>query len=605
MLEALSQPKELSALTVPRIGMLAACILVAMGSGTNYAFSAYAPQLGERLKLTHTQLNIVGIAGNIGVFSSAPVWGRCVDRYGPKPLFATAFVLLLTGYSGIRYSYHAGAIPSDFPSSGLRFASLALCNFMTGVAGTAGIMGSVNTTARTFPDHARASTTGIVLSGFGLSAFFFSTIAGLFSPGDTSSLLLLLTVGTAFPMILGFFFVHPIPWKPNNRGTPANRNREPENFASTSNTIYHRCAEYDSCTPLLGGQDGALVCNCYQGTAAGASSHPESTPEAFLTPQTVRSEDPFSNLSADVRRMLDRRRAAEGDVGSELASQPSQSSGEANIHGWALWKTCDFWLCFSIFGLLTGTGLMYINNVGTISQALIAQANPDYDIAYAARVQAKQVTIVSLMNCLGRICFGSLSDFTKHRLHRPRSYCFVAASTAFLLVQVVLQQSITDVASLSWGSAMLGFVYGGSFSLLPTLCIGYFGLAHFSENFGFATLSPIFTGYLFSIAFGKTLDLHELPPELGQDGGVGNSSSSHPSILHPPAERHRCLEGSACYAEAFTVTILACLVALALSVWMSWRDFRRMDSEEVEYGVDGGYGASSKPGSCRRTVESG
>ncbi len=101
MVEALAQPKELAALATPRIGMLAACILVAMGSGTNYvsfdnvfpspdrhltnsgqAFSgeyrliisrqelscvhhlAYAPQLGERLKLTHTQLNIVGIAGN-------------------------------------------------------------------------------------------------------------------------------------------------------------------------------------------------------------------------------------------------------------------------------------------------------------------------------------------------------------------------------------------------------------------------------------------------------------------------------------------------------------------------------------------------------------
>lgn len=133
-------------------------------------------------------------------------------------------------------------------------------------------------------------------------------------------------------------------------------------------------------------------------------------------------------------------------------------------------------------------------------------------------------------------------------------------------------------------------------------------IAHFSENFGFATLSPIFTGYLFSVAFGKTLDLHELTPELGEEG-MGSSSGSRPSILHLPAERHRCLEGSACYAEAFTVTILACLVALALSVWMSWRDWRRMDSEEVEYavdeGYDGGYRASSKPGSCRRTVESG
>ncbi|KAF4566261.1 hypothetical protein EYR36_011677 [Pleurotus pulmonarius] len=478
MVEALAQPKELAALTTPRIGMLAACILVAMGSGTNYvsfdnvfpspdrhftnpgqAFSAYGPQLGERLKLTHTQLNIVGIAGNIGVFSSAPVWGRFTDQYGPKPLFATAFVLLLTGYSGIRYSYDAGAIPSDLPLSRLSYALLTLCNFMTGVAGTAGIMGSVNTVAKTFPDRARATTTGIVLSGFGLSAFFFSTIASLFSPGDTSSLLFLLTVGTAFPMIFGFFFVHPIPWKLNHRGT-----RDTENFASTSTTIYHRCTEYDSSTPLLGGQDGAMVCNCYQGTAASAS---QSTPDAFLTPQTVRWEDPFSNLSADVRRMLDRR--VEGDPEDASQRSPGSLNGEANIYGWALWTTCDFWLCFSIFGL-------YINNVGTISQALIAQEDPEYDTAYAARVQAKEVTIVSLMNCLGRICFGFISDFTKHRLHRPRSYCFVAASAAFLLVQVILQQLITGVDSLSWGSAMLGFVYGGSFSLLPTLCIGYFGL---------------------------------------------------------------------------------------------------------------------------------
>ncbi len=54
-----------------------------------------------------------------------------------------------------------------------------------------------------------------------------------------------------------------------------------------------------------------------------------------------------------------------------------------------------------------------INNVGTISQALIAQEDPEYDPAYAARVQAKQVTIVSLMNCLGRICFGMYVSCTQ------------------------------------------------------------------------------------------------------------------------------------------------------------------------------------------------
>src|SRR5258708_5592737 len=56
----------------------------------------------------------------------------------------------------------------------------------------------------------RASTTGLVISGFGLSAFFFSTVSHFF-PGDTSSFLLLLALGTSTPMIIGFFFVRPIP----------------------------------------------------------------------------------------------------------------------------------------------------------------------------------------------------------------------------------------------------------------------------------------------------------------------------------------------------------------------------------------------------------
>jgi hypothetical protein len=57
----------------------------------------------------------------------------------------------------------------------------------------------------------RGTTTALVISGFGLSAFLFSTIAHIAFSGDTSSFLLLLALGTSFPMILGFFLVHPIP----------------------------------------------------------------------------------------------------------------------------------------------------------------------------------------------------------------------------------------------------------------------------------------------------------------------------------------------------------------------------------------------------------
>lgn len=58
--------------------------LVALSAGSNYGFSSYSPQLQERLALTSTQINIVGVMGNVGVYLSGPFWGRLVDKRGPK-----------------------------------------------------------------------------------------------------------------------------------------------------------------------------------------------------------------------------------------------------------------------------------------------------------------------------------------------------------------------------------------------------------------------------------------------------------------------------------------------------------------------------------------
>ncbi|KIJ06342.1 hypothetical protein PAXINDRAFT_100943, partial [Paxillus involutus ATCC 200175] len=163
-------------LSVPRIVTLLGSILVSIGSGTNYIYSAYAPQLGARLHVSHTQLNVIGLAGNMGVYSSGPVWGRIVDTKGPRIPLIGAFFLLLVGYSGIKKMYDDG-IGDASTVSALHFAVLVLCGFMTGLAGNAGLAAAANTTAKSFPDSSRATTTGLVFSGFGLSAFWFSTIA--------------------------------------------------------------------------------------------------------------------------------------------------------------------------------------------------------------------------------------------------------------------------------------------------------------------------------------------------------------------------------------------------------------------------------------------
>ena len=130
---------------------------------------AYSPQLGTRLKISHTQLNIVALAGNgaesrafqhttwrfsVGTNSSGPIWGRIVDSRGPRILLACGFVFLLTGYSGIKYLYDAGLAPDALSAPSTTFYALLFCSFLTGVGGAGGFTSSVNSTAKTFPDRA-------------------------------------------------------------------------------------------------------------------------------------------------------------------------------------------------------------------------------------------------------------------------------------------------------------------------------------------------------------------------------------------------------------------------------------------------------------------
>ncbi|EDQ99776.1 uncharacterized protein LACBIDRAFT_315269 [Laccaria bicolor S238N-H82] len=48
----------------------------------------------------------------IGVYASGPIWGRIVDRRGPRILLACGFMFLFGGYSGIRHLYDEG-VPDD------------------------------------------------------------------------------------------------------------------------------------------------------------------------------------------------------------------------------------------------------------------------------------------------------------------------------------------------------------------------------------------------------------------------------------------------------------------------------------------------------------
>ncbi|KAH9009957.1 MFS general substrate transporter, partial [Lactarius hengduanensis] len=470
----------------------------------------YLPQLGTRLHLTHTQLNIFAIAGNVGMYTSGLFWGRLGDARGPRPLLVGAFVFLLTGYSGIRGLFNAG-LGNESELSQLRFVLLVMCSFFTGVGGNAGMLSAMSATAKSFPDYFRAVVLGVVMSGFGLSAFFFSSISHALFPGNASDFLLVLGLGTALPMVLGFFFVRPIP------------------------------------LPLTAGEVGSPV--NYQSLST--------DPGVF--------QDHGSNSTHLVFQSDEDEEADSHEAVPLHAPRPHahvRLGRGVDLHRWSLWKSIDFWIVCSIHILLSGTGLMYINNVGAIAQALFARGNPGYDEAESSAWQAAQVSVISLANCLGRILIGITADTVKSRAHVPRSFCMPLVSTLFVFALLLLIV-IDDVHHLWVASGFVGLAYGCWFGLLPTISIEWFGLTHFSENWGIISVFPAIGGNLFSLAFGRNLDAHD--PTTAE---ISSPTSGAP----PSISAHQCLTGRECYVQSLYLNIFACTdCPCAISLGMATR----------------------------------
>lgn len=132
-------------MTAGRYRSLALASLASLSAGTNYLYSSWSPQLTERLALSSTSTNLIGVCGNLGVYLTGPFSGIVVDRQGPRLVLAFAGFSLLMGYASL-YSIYSS--PSAFKHVGI--LGLSLANAMTGIGSSAALSASVNTVAKSF-----------------------------------------------------------------------------------------------------------------------------------------------------------------------------------------------------------------------------------------------------------------------------------------------------------------------------------------------------------------------------------------------------------------------------------------------------------------------
>ena len=261
--------------------------------------------------------------------------GILIDAKGPRSGVFVGAVALALGYFPLYSAYEKGA-------GSLPVAVLCIASFLTGLGSCSAFSGAIKVCATNWPQH-RGTATAFPLSGFGLSAFAFTTIGGFAFPDDTGSLLLLLAIGTFVMVFIGMFFLRMLPPTSVYQHVPTDDDDRPELLRGDSNEL-HRS---NSKTSKKSGRSGA-------GVDPGKRSflcleHVEEGP-------TIRAE---SHEAAD----------EDSSLLSYTGDHPDQDKTSANdrhhshnpdITGWALVRSGAFWNLFIMLALLCGVGLMTI-----------------------------------------------------------------------------------------------------------------------------------------------------------------------------------------------------------------------------------------------------
>lgn len=173
--------------TITKSLVLLLCTFLGLVCGTLYLYSSYSPQLAQRLNYLATDSSLIALCGSLGVAVTGPVAGVFVDRRGYTASLFIGGVSICLAYYGLRHQFSQAL-------SSLWYLCFLL--FCVGLGSTFINSACLKCCAVLFP-NIRGVATSLPLALYGLSAMFYSVIASVYYPGDTSGFLgfLILSVG--------------------------------------------------------------------------------------------------------------------------------------------------------------------------------------------------------------------------------------------------------------------------------------------------------------------------------------------------------------------------------------------------------------------------
>lgn len=167
---------------------------------------------------------------------------------------------------------------------------------------------------------------------------------------------------------------------------------------------------------------------------------------------------------------------------NNAGNSKSSQSTSADFTSKAMLRTPQFYLIFFTFVFSAGAGLMSIGLMKLYPMEALQQAGLS-EAAASGIAGTAMAVFFSLANGLGRIIWGTLSD----KLGRKASIIIMTGTQGVIVFLFTLMAG--NEVLLYLGATLIGFNFGGNFSLFPTITADIFGTKNVGENYPFVFLA--------------------------------------------------------------------------------------------------------------------
>ena len=207
----------------------------------------------------------------------------------------------------------------------------------------------------------------------------------------------------------------------------------------------------------------------------------------------------------------------------------SAASGAVDMMSGEMLATPQFYMLWLIFMCNAMAGLMVIGCIQLFGVDALQASKAAPDAASASVVAGTAMALYAILNGLGRIIWGSLSDKI------GRKIALTLMSVFQCVMMLLFFKAGATGLGLIVGACVIGFNFGGNFALFPAATADFFGNKNVGLNYGWVFLSYGVAGILGPVIAGYFKDhaaaAKQAALAAGQQAGVSAEAWLAPFVI--------------------------------------------------------------------------